>query len=132
MPKGYKMRLLTMLRIVLVSNVLIMLIQAAFAGRMLGGDYQSVNLHEFTAKVLVLLTLSQTVLAVFLKLRAGCPTWVPVASGTLLAAEVLEFALGHFHSVALHVPLGLAIFGGAIRQLLWSTREATANGVLRA
>jgi hypothetical protein len=119
-----------MLRIVLVSNVLTMLLQASFAGRMLGGDDRSANFHEFTAKVLVLLTVSQIVLAVLLRLRKGCPIWVPVASGVLLAAEVLEFALGHFHSVALHVPLGLAIFGGAIRQLLWAVREARPSSEL--
>jgi len=56
--------------------------------------------------------------------------WVPVASGVLLAAEVIEFALGHFHSVALHVPLGLAIFGGAIVQLLWSLQEARQRSEL--
>jgi hypothetical protein len=26
--------------------------------------------------------------------------------------------------VVLHVPLGVAIFGGALRQLLWAVREA--------
>jgi hypothetical protein len=125
------MRLMTMLRIVLILNVLTMLLQALFAGRMLGGDDQSTNLHEFTAKALVLLTASQIVLAILLRLRRGCPTWVPAAGGVLLAAEVLEFALGHFHSVALHVPLGLAIFGGAIRQLLWSLQEARQASELR-
>jgi len=99
---------------------------------MLGGDDQSANLHEFTAKVLVIVTASQVILAVSLRLRRGCPTWVPVASGALLGAEVLEFALGHFHSVALHVPLGLAIFGGAIRQLLWSVQETRQTSEQRA
>ncbi len=126
------MRLRMTLRGILVLNVLTMLLQALFAGRMLGGDDQSANFHEFTAKVLVLLTISQIFLAVSLRLRRGCPTWVPVASGALLAAEVLEFALGHFHSVALHVPLALAIFGGAIRQLLWSLQEARRGPELRA
>ena len=126
------MRLLKILRIVLVLNVLIMLIQAAFAGRMLGGDDQAANLHEFTAKVLVLLAGTQVALAVSLKRKVGCPTWIPVASGALLAAEVLEFALGHFHNVALHVPLGMAIFGGALRQLVWSMREANTAPALRA
>ncbi len=37
-----------------------------------------------------------------------------------MTAEVAEFAAGHLHHVAIHVPLGFAIFGGAIRQLLWA------------
>jgi hypothetical protein len=64
-------------------------------------------------------------LAIALRVKAGCPVWVPVASGGLLAAEIVEFAAGHFHNVALHVPLGVAIFGGVLRQLFWATREAT-------
>jgi len=124
------MRLLLTLRSILILNVLAMLLQALFAGRMLGGDDQSANLHELTAKVLVLLTVSQILVAILLRLRRGCLMWVPVASGVLLAAEVIEFALGHFHSVALHVPLGLAIFGGAIVQLLWSLQEARQRSEL--
>jgi hypothetical protein len=48
----------------------------------------------------------------------------------ILGAEVLEFALGHLHHVAIHVPLGLAIFGGAIRQMIWviQQKEAEAAG----
>jgi hypothetical protein len=125
------MRLMKILRIVLILNVLTMLLQASFAGRMLGGDDQSANFHESTARALVLLTAFQMILAILLRLRRGCPTWVPIASGGLLVAEVLEFALGHFHSVALDVPLSLAIFGGAIRQLLWSVQEARQASELR-
>jgi hypothetical protein len=116
----------------MVSNVLIMLIQAAFAGRMLGGDGQSANLHEFTAKVLVLLTCAQFILAISLKFNGGCPAWIPTASGALLIAEVLEFAAGHFHHVAFHVPLGLAIFGGVVRQAIWAMRESNLVSESRA
>ncbi|MCU1263471.1 MAG: hypothetical protein JWO80_6356 [Bryobacterales bacterium] len=121
------MLLLKTLRVALILNVLIMLIQAAFAGRMLGGDGQALKLHEATAKVLVLLACGQVLLAGALRVKARCPLWVPLAAGALLAAEVLEFAAGHFHNVALHVPLGVAIFGGALRQLFWSMREPTAE-----
>jgi uncharacterized protein YueI len=55
------MRSLSMLKVVLILNVLTMLLQALFAGRMLGGDDQSANLHEFRAKVLVIVTASQVV-----------------------------------------------------------------------
>lgn len=64
----------------------------------------------------------QIVLAVALRIREGCPRWVPVASGALLAAEVIEFSAGHFHYMMLHVPLAAAIFGGALRQLTWASR----------
>jgi hypothetical protein len=121
------MRLLKGLRIVMIVHVLTILLQAAFAGMMIGGDRHAAYLHESTAKILVPLTFLQMLLAIALRVKAGCPLWVPVTSGTLLAAEIIEFSSGHFHNVALHVPLGVAIFGGALRQLLWAMREATAT-----
>jgi hypothetical protein len=45
----------------------------------------------------------------------------------VLGAEVLEFGLGYLHHVAIHVPLGLAIFGGAIRQTLWVLQQKGAK-----
>ncbi|QEE27569.1 hypothetical protein FTW19_05855 [Terriglobus albidus] len=108
------------LRFILAVSAITMLVQAAFAGRMLAGDVKSAVLHAFTAKVLVLLGGSQVLAALALFLQKRCPLWVPVAALGLVSAEVVEFAAGHLHHVAIHVPLGLAIFGGAIRQLLWA------------
>jgi hypothetical protein len=107
------------LRLLVVANVVTMLAQAAFAGRMLGGDYRSANLHELTAKVLVLLGATQVLFVILLSRTGRSPRWMLVSSVGVLGAEILEFALGHLHHVAIHVPLGLAIFGGAIRQALW-------------
>ncbi len=111
----------------MVLNVLMMLAQATFAGRMLGGDAQSANLHGFTAKLLVLLTVAQLILVLSLKFKKRCPTWIPIASGALLAAEVLEFAMGDLHNVAVHVPLGLTLFGGAFRQAIWAVQKTMPN-----
>ena len=123
------MRLTTSLRLILVLSVVIMLLQAGFAGRILNGDPWAVSVHETTAKVLVLLACGQVLLTLALRIKARCPRWIPFAGGGLLVAEVIEFAAGHVHNVALHVPLGVAIFGGALRLLFWSVREA---GVMRA
>lgn len=117
------MGLLKGLRIVMALHVSILLIQATFAGMMIGGNHQAHNLHELTAKVLVPLAFVQVLIAIALRVNARCPLWVPMASAGLLVAEIIEFSAGHFHNAALHVPLGVAIFGGALRQLLWATRE---------
>jgi hypothetical protein len=122
------MRLLRSLRVILVLNVLIMLVQAGFAGRMLSGDGWGAFLHENTAKALVLLACCEVMLTITLRIKLGCPLWVLLASATLLVAEVVEFAAGHVHNVALHVPLGVAIFGGALRLVFWSMRETNVNG----
>jgi hypothetical protein len=105
---------------VLIVNVSAMLLQSVFAGRLLGGHPRSLLLHERTAKFLVLLAVAQLMLAVYLRMRSNLPRWIPIASAGLLLAEVIEFAAGDLHMLALHVPLGVAIFGGMLRQLLWS------------
>lgn len=109
--------MLKVLRGGMAVQVATILVQATFAGMMIGGSRHAAPLHELTGKLLVLVCLGQMLLAVALRVKGRCPLWIPVASG-VLAAEVLEFSAGHFHHVALHVPLGVAIFGGALRQLL--------------
>lgn len=121
------MPILQTFRTFLVLNLLTMLLQAAFAGRMIGGDARAFPMHAATAKVLVLLAGGLVLLATYMKFQSHCPAWVLIASGVLLAAEVIEFAAGHLHRVDLHVPLGVALFGGPLRLLIWSlqTRAAT-------
>jgi hypothetical protein len=114
-------------RILVVVNVVTMLMQAAFAGRMLSGDAHAANLHELTAKVLVWLSATQVLFVILLGRRGRSPRWMLMLSVGVLGAEVLEFGLGYLHHVAIHVPLGLAIFGGAIRQTLWVLQQKGAK-----
>lgn len=115
---------------VLIVNVTAMLLQSLFAGKLLGGDAGSLLLHERTAKVLVLLAVTQLMLAVYLRMRSNFPRWIPIASAGLLLGEVIEFAAGDLHKLAVHVPLGVAIFGGMLRQLLWSAGASAHSAPL--
>ncbi len=126
------MAAMKIMRIVLIGSVLTMLVQATFAGKMLGGDDQAANLHEMTAKVLVLLGCVQLGMAILLRFMNLCPRWLVAASALLLIAEVAEFALGHLHYVMVHVPLGVGIFGGAVRQLVWSVMQRDEGRESRA
>ena len=116
---------------VLIVNVTAMLLQSLFAGRLLGGDALSLLLHERTAKFLVLLALAQLMLAIYLRIQSNFPRWILLASAGLLLAEVIEFAAGDLHRLALHVPLGVAIFGGMLRQLMWSAGTAAHSAPLQ-
>ena len=115
---------------VLIVNVTAMLLQSLFAGKLLGGDAGSLLLHERTAKFLVLLAVAQLMLAVYLRMRSNFPRWIPIASAGLLLGEVIEFAAGDLHKLAVHVPLGVAIFGGMLRQLLWSAGPSAHSAPL--
>ncbi|MDT7816162.1 MAG: hypothetical protein QOJ42_6078 [Acidobacteriaceae bacterium] len=43
------MAAMKIMRIILIGSILTMLVQATFAGKMLGVDDQAANLHELTA-----------------------------------------------------------------------------------
>src|SRR5260370_42619744 len=123
-PKGPLMAAMKIMRIVLIGSVLTMLVQATFAGKMLGGDDQAANLHEMTAKVLVLLGCVQLGMAILLRSMNLWPRWLVAASALLLIAEVAEFALGHLHYVTVHVTIGGGIFGEAVRHMLRSVMQS--------
>ena len=117
---------------VLIVNVTAMLLQSVFAGTLLAGDARSLIFHEHTAKFLVLLAVAQLMLAIYLRMRSDFPRWIPLASAGLVLAEVIEFAAGDLHRLAVHVPLGVAIFGGMLRQLLWSAGASAHSAPLQA
>jgi hypothetical protein len=122
---------LSWFRGILAVHVLAIFTQAAFAGLMLGGNDLAVNLHGVTGRLLVPLALIQLSLSVAMRVKRRCPAWLIVANVAILAAEVVEVTVGYGHNMAIHVPLGMAIFGGVLRQLFWSTREASVTSELR-
>jgi hypothetical protein len=106
-------------------HFLTLFVQSVFAGLLIGGHPEGLRLHNFTARVLVPLAAFQAGFAFTVRAKGGCPAWVAAASIGILLAEIAEFAAGHSHNVALHVPLGVAIFGGVVRQFLWAVAQSS-------
>jgi hypothetical protein len=121
------MNLLKGLRAILVVNLLIIFVQFAFAGLMIGGNDLAVNLHGPTGLLLVLVALIQMSLVVAMKMKGSCPTWLVAANVGLIVAEVVEAICGHFHNTALHVPLALAIFGAVNSGVVLTSSVAQNN-----
>jgi hypothetical protein len=71
----------------------------------------------------MLLTVVQLSLAAAMARRGKAPGWIVRASTGILAGEMIEAVCGHYHLFWLHVPLGVAIFGGFLRQLLWVVNQ---------
>jgi hypothetical protein len=99
------------LRAVALAHAALVLAQAAFAGRYLGGDAASLRLHERNAELIVTLALVQLVLAVLVWRPGRGPAWPALASLALWLAEIAQISLGYGRVLAVHVPLGVAIFG---------------------
>lgn len=126
------MFLLKSYRAILVLNVLIIFLQFVLAGQMIGGSDVAVNLHSATGLLLILVGLVQMSLAIAMMRRGIGPGWLILANVGIVLAEAIEAVCGHFRLVSVHVPLALAIFGGVLRQLFWSVREASADREQRA
>ena len=119
-------------RAILVLNVLIIFLQFVFAGQMIGGSDFAVNLHSGTGLLLIFVAIIQTSLAIAMRRINIGPGWLIPANVGIVLAEAIEAVCGHFRLVSVHVPLALAIFGGVLRQLFWSVREASADREQRA
>ena len=109
-------------RTVVLINLLLIFAQFSFAGQMLAGSNTAVRFHGFTGLLLVLIALIQAALSIVLKAKGIGPTWLVGANVGVIVAVATEAVCGHFHYLALHVPLALGIFAGVMRQLFWAMR----------
>jgi hypothetical protein len=115
------------LRAVVLAHAALVLAQAAFAGRFLGGDAAGLRLHERNAELIATLALAQLVLAVLVWRPGRGPAWPALASLALWLAEVAQISLGYGRVLAVHVPLGVAIFGLTVALAIGTWRLPTTG-----
>ena len=109
MPRPGTVRVM---RVVLWLLTVAVFAQAVLAGLFLDGGDAWRGWHAVNGMlVLPLLALVQVGLAVLVWRRGRAPGWLAVASVGLLVALLVQSALGMTSQVAVHVPLGVAIFG---------------------
>ncbi|MFF4508484.1 hypothetical protein [Streptomyces sp. NPDC001401] len=96
------------LRITVVLQAILMLVQVALAGGFLGGHYDMLALHGLVGRVLTVATLLTAVAAFFVRRLKGPAAFLPLAI-VLVVALVGQIALGELHSVAAHVLLGVIL-----------------------
>jgi hypothetical protein len=102
----------TALRLVVTLGAIAVLGQAVLAGQILGGDSGALLAHGTGAMVLVVIGLVQLVVAVVAWRRRRAPGSVALVSGLVLLALVGQTLAGAMSLLAVHIPLGVAIFGG--------------------
>ena len=113
------------MRLVLGLLAVAVFAQAVLAGLFLDGGDAWRGWHAVNGMlVLPLLALIQVVLAVLVWRRGHGPGWLAVASVGLLVALLVQNVMGMTSQVAVHVPLGLAIFG-LVATLLVRARTLT-------
>lgn len=105
--------MLRTLQIVVGLTALSILVQATTMGLYLQGDERMLDAHVAGAMTAATLTLVQAVLATAFAWRRGRHWSVAVAAFAMVVAVVVQMGAGFAHLTVLHLPLGLALFGGA-------------------
>jgi heme A synthase len=96
----------------------------------MSGYGRAVTIHAGVAHALQLGALTQAVAAVVLWRRRRVPAWVARTGIGLFVGVLLQVGLGYTKQSWLHVPIGVGLFGGLIRQTskLDMLRSATGAG----
>jgi hypothetical protein len=117
-----------LIRRLVVINLGLVALQPISAGLFLSGYERAVTVHAGVALALQLGALIQAVTAVVLWRRRRVPAWVAGLSIGLLVIVFLQVGLGYNKQYWLHVPIGVGIFGGLIRQATTLATLGRATG----
>jgi len=98
--------------------------QAVFAGLFLGGDAAMRDVHGAGALAVHVLGLLLVIVAIVYWRPWGGSGFPALASVVLLFAGLAQSTTGGSGITAVHVPLGMAMFGLVIWLVVWSLRPA--------
>lgn len=121
------------LRVLAVLLLLDLVFQVVLAGMFITGDIDLLAMHSANASIpLVLLALLSVIAAVLLRWPARgpvAPMWWSVALLVLMQAQS---GFGFARLVAIHIPLGVALFGLSAVFAFWAVRYRHAPAALEA
>jgi hypothetical protein len=109
------------LRTVTWLQAVMVLTQAILAGQFLSGHPAWLAWHERNAYAIFFLTVNQLVVAIIVALRRG-PAWPVALSGLLVVLIPFQTGFGYARQLALHVPLGVGLFGLTVWLLVGLSR----------
>lgn len=116
------------IRWLVLMNLGFVALQAPSAGFLLSGFGRAVTIHAGFAQALQLGALTHAVAAVVLWRRGRVPAWVARAGLGLFVIVALQIGAGYTQRYWLHVPIGVGLFGGLIRQTSRLDALWRANG----
>jgi len=116
-----------LMRIVVTLWAVLVFLQPVLAGQFLDGNDDLVAVHGTNAAFVLLIALVVLIGAVLLWRPGHGAAWPVGASALLLILVFAQSVLGGFGLLAVHVPLGVLLFGSAVAMLgwVWSRRIRT-------
>ncbi|WP_049567216.1 hypothetical protein [Nonomuraea sp. SBT364] len=112
---------LTAFKAAAVLNAAAVLLQAVTAGQLMEGAGRA--LHGAGAGAVHVLGLALLVTAVLVWRPGRGPIWPAAVSLAVLLLGMVQSMAGGSGAVAVHVPLGMALFGLSVWLLAWSFRR---------
>lgn len=124
---------LLLLRFVVALTTLQILAQPFLAGAYLQGEFDALGLHSTSGSTLAAVFLLQIAAAIGYWL-IGRGSIVPVlVSVAMFLAVGLQIGMGFSRTLAVHIPLGVAIVGLAVGHSIWVfSRRASADRTARS
>jgi hypothetical protein len=115
---------LILFQVVATAQAVLVVMQPVLAGRFLSGDYPSLRAHQLNGLVLTGFAAVQLLVALLAWGVSRVPPVLAVLSGVLFILDGLQVSLGFTRALAVHVPLGVLILGGAVgvASRAWRTR----------
>jgi hypothetical protein len=98
--------------------------QAVLAGLALSGSPGALDAHMMNGAIAVVFSIAQVVFG--LLSRSELPRWALAASIGLLLGEGAQMASGRFYWLAVHLPLGVALFAMLVPLIVWIVRGTPA------
>lgn len=114
------------IRWLVAINLGLVALQALSAGLFLSGYGSGVMLHRSGAIALQVVTAVQAVAAIVMWRRRRLPPWVAGASLGLFVVMFVQAGLGYRKLFWLHLPIGVGLFGGLMRQMNTLATAGTA------
>jgi hypothetical protein len=121
-------------RIAASAQAIAMFAQTVLAGMALSGSAMALTAHMFNGAATVLASAMQAGFAVLLWRSRQFPRGLLIASVALLAGQLSQIVSGRFHVFALHLPLGVGLFGVLTVLVFWAwssqlERAATSSSI---
>ncbi len=117
-PRRPRLTLLV-LRIVVALTTLQIIAQPVLAGAYLQGEFDALGLHSTNASTLAAVLLVQIGAALAYWLIGKGSIVVVLLSVAMFFAVGLQIGMGFSRTLAVHIPLGVAIVALALGQLIW-------------
>jgi hypothetical protein len=108
------MNLAMVFRLVIAAQATALLPQALLAGLGLSGSEAARDAHMSLGGTILVVSAAQVIAALLLRRSVRISRWPVVASIGLSVADVVQMVAGRLQLFALHLPLGVALFGASI------------------